>query len=125
MRIYIPLLGLSWTGIVCSIYSFRINHKMCCNFPYFLFSELDLLVLIVTFIACLGIGVAYGTLVGIGFDLMILLYPVARPAVRRVDPSDRQQYDCNPKNQVSLYLSSFFFFFLGGRKEWNKELTLV
>ncbi|XP_072044570.1 sodium-independent sulfate anion transporter-like isoform X2 [Amphiura filiformis] len=62
--------------------------------------KLDLLVLIITFIMCLCIGVAYGTLIGIGVDIMILLYPIARPRIRHVDPSARQHYDITPKAQI-------------------------
>lgn len=36
----------------------------------------------VTFIACLGIGLDYGMLMGIGVNLMFILYNAARPKVR-------------------------------------------
>jgi len=38
--------------------------------------------MIVTFIACLGIGLDYGMLVGIGINLIFLLYNSARPKVQ-------------------------------------------
>jgi len=36
----------------------------------------------VTFIACLGIGLDYGMLMGIGINLIFILYSSARPKVR-------------------------------------------
>lgn len=36
----------------------------------------------VTFIACLGIGLDYGMLIGIGINLMFILYSSARPKVQ-------------------------------------------
>jgi len=45
-------------------------------------SEVDLIPMIVTFIACLGIGLDYGMLVGIGINLIFLLYNSARPKVQ-------------------------------------------
>ncbi|XP_072168099.1 sodium-independent sulfate anion transporter-like [Diadema setosum] len=44
--------------------------------------KLDLVPYVVTLLASLGLDVAYGTLIGIGVDLIILLYPVARPDVK-------------------------------------------
>ena len=44
--------------------------------------ELDLIPLAVTFIACLGIGLDYGMLIGIGINAMFILYNSARPKVR-------------------------------------------
>ena len=44
--------------------------------------EMDLIPMAVTFIACLGIGLDYGMLLGIGINLMFILYTAARPKVR-------------------------------------------
>nr|XP_054762460.1 sodium-independent sulfate anion transporter-like [Lytechinus pictus] len=44
--------------------------------------KLDLLPYVVTLLASLGLDVAYGTLIGIGVDLVILLFPVARPSIK-------------------------------------------
>ncbi|XP_071954618.1 sodium-independent sulfate anion transporter-like [Antedon mediterranea] len=56
------------------------------NFRIFLqlwkLNKLDLLPLSATFISSLFLGVAYGTLIGIGIDLLILLYPSARPQIK-------------------------------------------
>jgi MFS superfamily sulfate permease-like transporter len=38
--------------------------------------------MVVTFIACLGIGLDYGILTGIGVNLMFILYNSARPRVQ-------------------------------------------
>lgn len=43
---------------------------------------MDLIPMAVTFIACLGIGLDYGMLMGIGVNLMFILYNAARPKVR-------------------------------------------
>jgi MFS superfamily sulfate permease-like transporter len=45
-------------------------------------SEVDLIPMAVTFIACLGIGLDYGMLTGIGINLMFILYNSARPKVQ-------------------------------------------
>lgn len=44
--------------------------------------EMDLIPMAVTFIACLGIGLDYGMLMGIGINLIFILYSSARPKVR-------------------------------------------
>lgn len=41
----------------------------------------DLIPMFVTFLFCLIIGVEYGILLGVGINLMFLLYPSARPTV--------------------------------------------
>ena len=42
-------------------------------------SEIDLLPLCSTFFLSLVLGVEYGTIIGIGVDMMLLLYPMAKP----------------------------------------------
>ncbi|XP_025074802.1 sodium-independent sulfate anion transporter, partial [Pogonomyrmex barbatus] len=44
-------------------------------------SKKDLIPMFVTFLFCLIIGVEYGILLGVGINLMFLLYPSARPTV--------------------------------------------
>lgn len=44
-------------------------------------SKKDLIPMFVTFSFCLVIGVEYGILLGVGINLMFLLYPSARPTV--------------------------------------------
>lgn len=44
-------------------------------------SKKDLIPMFVTFLFCLAIGVEYGILLGVGTNLMFLLYPSARPTV--------------------------------------------
>ena len=46
---------------------------------FFFVSEIDLLPLCTTFLLSLVLGVEYGTIIGIGVDLMLLLYPIAKP----------------------------------------------
>ncbi len=40
-------------------------------------------------------GVEYGTLIGVGVDLIILLYPMARPGMEVINPSitESSKYD--------------------------------
>lgn len=54
--------------------------------------KLDLVPYLVTLVASLGLDVAYGTLIGIGVDLVILLFPVARPSIK-IDSSSQQIND--------------------------------
>lgn len=44
-------------------------------------SKKDLIPMLVTFAFCLVVGVEYGILLGVGTNLMFLLYPSARPTV--------------------------------------------
>ncbi|XP_033749910.1 sodium-independent sulfate anion transporter-like isoform X2 [Pecten maximus] len=48
-------------------------------------NKIDLIPLFVTFIASLGVGIEYGILIGIGVDLLSLLYPIARPNIKITD----------------------------------------
>ncbi|XP_062612183.1 sodium-independent sulfate anion transporter-like [Saccostrea cucullata] len=45
-------------------------------------NKIDLIPLFITFLSCLGVGMEYGILIGIGVSLIILLYPSARPKIR-------------------------------------------
>lgn len=49
-----------------------------CNFNYFT-AEIDLIPLGATFFFSLWLGVEYGTLIGIGVDLVLLMLPYAKP----------------------------------------------
>jgi hypothetical protein len=53
-----------------------------CKHGTFFFSEIDLIPLLVTFVACLGLGLDYGMLIGIGVNLLFILYSSARPKVQ-------------------------------------------
>jgi len=44
-------------------------------------SKKDLIPMFVTFSFCLIVGVEYGILLGVGINLMFLLYPSARPTI--------------------------------------------
>lgn len=44
-------------------------------------SRKDLIPTFVTFLLCLAIGVEYGILVGVGINIVFLLYPSARPTI--------------------------------------------
>ncbi|XP_072043025.1 sodium-independent sulfate anion transporter-like [Amphiura filiformis] len=57
--------------------------------------RVDLVPFAVTFILSLIMGVEYGTLIGVGVDLIILLYPMARPGMDVINPSvtESSKYD--------------------------------
>lgn len=59
----------------------------------------------VTFLFCLVIGVEYGILLGVGINLMFLLYPSARPTVH----VDRCTVSKKKKNYLSTERIIFFF----------------
>ncbi|XP_052687884.1 sodium-independent sulfate anion transporter-like isoform X1 [Crassostrea angulata] len=48
-------------------------------------NKIDLIPLFITFLSCLGVGMEYGILIGIGVSMIILLYPSARPKIK-VEP---------------------------------------
>ncbi|XP_069124023.1 sodium-independent sulfate anion transporter-like isoform X1 [Argopecten irradians] len=48
-------------------------------------NKIDLIPLFITFVASLGVGIEYGIIIGIGVDLLALLYPMARPKIRVTD----------------------------------------
>jgi sodium-independent sulfate anion transporter 11 len=48
----------------------------------FFFSELDLIPGFATFFACLFWALEYGILVGVGVQIMFVLYNIARPTVK-------------------------------------------
>ena len=48
---------------------------------------MDLIPYTLTFIGCIVLGVQYGTIIGVAVDLLILIYPVARPNIEFIKPS--------------------------------------
>jgi len=54
------------------------KHNLTVN----IISEVDLIPMAVTFVAGLALGLDYGMLIGIGVNLMFILYNAARPKVR-------------------------------------------
>ena len=56
--------------------------KVCCLLNYFvLFSETDLIPAFATFFCCLFWALEWGILVGVGIQVLLILYHVARPGV--------------------------------------------
>lgn len=72
---YIPKAALAAVIIsaVMQMVDFRIVKKLWKT------SKIDLIPLFVTFLASLGVGIEYGIIIGVGVDLLLLLYPMARP----------------------------------------------
>lgn len=50
-------------------------------FIYFSFTESDLILCFATFIACLVLPLEYGIIVGVGINLLFILYHAARPEI--------------------------------------------
>ncbi|XP_021350031.1 sodium-independent sulfate anion transporter-like [Mizuhopecten yessoensis] len=48
-------------------------------------NKIDLIPLFVTFLSSLGVGIEYGIIIGVGVDLLTLLYPMARPKINVSD----------------------------------------
>lgn len=44
--------------------------------------KIELLPLVLTFVACLGLNLEYGIIIGVGVSLLMLLYPTARPKIQ-------------------------------------------
>ncbi|CAG9767312.1 unnamed protein product [Ceutorhynchus assimilis] len=74
---YIPKASLG-SVIVCAVI-FMIEYEVIK--PMWRSSKKDLVSAFATFIVCLVIGVEYGILVGVGINIVFLLYPSARPGV--------------------------------------------
>lgn len=64
-------------------------------------SKKDLIPMFATFFLCLVIGVEYGILVGVGINLMFLLYPSARPKIH----VEKSVVSSRRNNIFSLYTS--------------------
>lgn len=74
---FIPKASLS-AVIICAVI-FMIEYEVVK--PMWKSSRKDLIPTVVTFVLCLLIGVEYGILVGVAINIIILLYPSARPSV--------------------------------------------
>jgi len=75
---FIPKASLS-AVIICAVI-FMIEYEVVK--PMWKSSKKDLIPTVVTFVLCLLIGVEYGILVGVAINIMILIYPSARPSMR-------------------------------------------
>jgi len=64
------------TKQLCSLNILCSNHNCHC------FSELDLIPAFATFLSCLFIRLELGIVIGIGINVLFLLYASARPSVR-------------------------------------------
>lgn len=75
---YIPKASLA-AVIICAVI-FMIEYEVVK--PMWKSNRKDLIPTFATFILCLIIGVEYGILVGVAINIVLLLYPSARPSVR-------------------------------------------
>lgn len=89
---FIPKASLA--AVIISAVIFMIEYEVVK--PMWRSSKKDLIATCATFVFCLAIGVEYGILVGVGINIMFLLYPSARPTVH-VD-------------KVKVKIKIFFFF---------------
>lgn len=74
---FIPKASLA--AVIISAVIFMIEYEVVK--PMWRTSKKDLVAAFATFVACLVIGVEYGILLGVGTNIMFLLYPSARPTV--------------------------------------------
>ncbi|XP_023727084.1 sodium-independent sulfate anion transporter isoform X3 [Cryptotermes secundus] len=75
---YIPKATLA--GVIISAVVFMVEYEMI---PLlWRTKKADLIPMLVTFVACLGLGLDYGMLIGIGVNLVFILYSSARPKVQ-------------------------------------------
>ncbi|XP_018570602.1 sodium-independent sulfate anion transporter [Anoplophora glabripennis] len=74
---FIPKASLA--AVIISAVIFMIEYEVVK--PMWRTSKKDLVAAFATFVACLVIGVEYGILLGVGINIMFLLYPSARPTV--------------------------------------------
>lgn len=74
---FIPKASLA-AVIICAVI-FMIEYEVVK--PMWRSSRKDLVPTFSTFLLCLAIGVEYGILVGVGINIVFLLYPSARPTV--------------------------------------------
>lgn len=75
---YIPKTTLS--AVVISAMFYLIEVKVV--FLLWKTKKLDLIPLFATFFACLFLGLEYGIVIGVGINLLFILYPSARPPVK-------------------------------------------
>lgn len=93
-------------------------------------SKKDLIPMLVTFVFCLIIGVEYGILLGVGTNLIFLLYPSARPSVH-VDKcntdSGAEYLLITPGNSLYFPAVDFIKQSVGdaGVKEGSSQLPVV
>ncbi|XP_063995846.1 sodium-independent sulfate anion transporter-like [Diachasmimorpha longicaudata] len=93
-------------------------------------SKKDLIPMFVTFFLCLGIGVEYGILVGVGINLMFLLYPSARPTIhveKCMTESGTDYLLVTPGNSLYFPAVDFIKQFVGhaGVREGSSQLPVV
>ncbi|KAJ8959235.1 hypothetical protein NQ318_022498 [Aromia moschata] len=74
---YIPKASLG--AVIVSAVIFMIEYEVVK--PMWRSSKKDLVTTFATFVFCLIIGVEYGILMGVGINIMFLLYPSARPTI--------------------------------------------
>lgn len=74
---FIPKTSLA-AVIICAVI-FMIEYEVVK--PMWKSNRKDLVPTFATFILCLGVGVELGILIGVGINLVFLLYPSARPSV--------------------------------------------
>ena len=74
---FIPKSSLA--AVIISAVIFMIEYEVVK--PMWRSSKKDLISTFATFVCCLIIGVEYGILLGVGINIMFLLYPSARPTV--------------------------------------------
>ncbi|XP_046733752.1 sodium-independent sulfate anion transporter-like [Diprion similis] len=123
---FIPKASLA-AVIICAVI-FMIEYEVVK--PMWKSSKKDLVPTFVTFLVCLVVGVEYGILVGVGINLMFLLYPSARPTInveKCVTDSGAEYLLVTPGNSLYFPAVDFIRQSVGraARREGCSQLPVV
>lgn len=123
---FIPKASLA-AVIICAVI-FMIEYEVVK--PMWKSSKKDLIPTFVTFLLCLIIGVEYGILVGVGINLVFLLYPSARPTIhveKCVTDSGAEYLLVTPGNSLYFPAVDFIRQSVGraARREGCSQLPVV
>ncbi|XP_012262541.2 sodium-independent sulfate anion transporter [Athalia rosae] len=123
---FIPKASLA-AVIICAVI-FMIEYEVVK--PMWKTSRKDLVPTFVTFLVCLVIGVEYGILVGVGINLIFLLYPSARPTIhveKCVTDSGAEYLLVTPGNSLYFPAVDFIRQSVGraARREGCSQLPVV
>ncbi|CAG2055161.1 unnamed protein product [Timema podura] len=123
---FIPKASLA-AVIICAVI-FMIEYEVVQ--PMWKSSRKDLIPTFATFLLCLMIGVEYGILVGVGINIVFLLYPSARPAIhveRKMTHSGKEYLMVTPGNSLYFPAVDFIRTNVGrvGVKQGSSQLPVI
>nr|CAD7573320.1 unnamed protein product [Timema californicum] len=123
---FIPKASLA-AVIICAVI-FMIEYEVVQ--PMWKSSRKDLIPTFATFLLCLMIGVEYGILVGVGINIVFLLYPSARPTIhveRKTTHSGKEYLMVTPGNSLYFPAVDFIRTNVGrvGVKQGSSQLPVI